>query len=111
MDAMVPPGSRADPVPPLVSRRAGVQRTGAAETVIAARPRRRGISHARHEERRNILTCAAVVDVPAPDQELMFGAVKDTPTAGDCAVLAARRQLWLRLHVAATCATDSPWSP
>ena len=46
-----------------------------------------------------VLTCADAVDVPAPDQELTFGAVKDAQAAGDCAVLAARRRPWLRLHV------------
>lgn len=46
-----------------------------------------------------VLTCADAVDVPAPDQELTFGAVKAAQAAGDCAVLAARRRPWLRLHV------------
>ena len=45
-----------------------------------------------------ILTCADVVDVPA-EGELTFGAVKDAQAAGDCAVLAARRRRWLRLHL------------
>ena len=46
-----------------------------------------------------VLTCADAVDVPVPDRELTFGAVKDAQAAGDCAVLAARRRPWLRLHV------------
>ena len=46
-----------------------------------------------------ILTCADVIDVAAPDGELTFGAVKDAQAAGDCAVLAARRRRWLRLHL------------
>jgi transaldolase/glucose-6-phosphate isomerase len=46
-----------------------------------------------------ILTCADVIDVAAPNRELTFGAVKDAQAAGDCAVLAARRRRWIRLHL------------
>ena len=46
-----------------------------------------------------ILTCGHAVDVPVPHQELTFGAVEDAQAAGDCAVLAARRRRWLRLHI------------
>ena len=46
-----------------------------------------------------VLTCAHVADVPVPRQELTFGAVEDAQAAGDCAVLAARRRRWLRLHL------------
>ncbi len=46
-----------------------------------------------------VLTCADAMDVPAPGRQLTFGAVKDAQAAGDCAVLAARRQRWLRLHL------------
>ena len=46
-----------------------------------------------------VLTCAPVADVPVPGQELTFGAVEDAQAAGDCAVLAARRRRWLRLHL------------
>lgn len=46
-----------------------------------------------------ILTCGHVVDVPVPHQELTFGSVEAAQAAGDCAVLAARRRRWLRLHL------------
>ena len=46
-----------------------------------------------------ILTCADVIDVAAPDGALTFGTVKEAQAAGDCAVLAARRRRWLRLHL------------
>ena len=46
-----------------------------------------------------ILTCTDAVDVAVPDGSLTFGAVKDAQAAGDCAVLAARRRRWLRLHL------------
>ena len=46
-----------------------------------------------------ILTCADVVDVDTADGALTFGTVKDAQAAGDCAVLAARRRRWLRLHL------------
>ena len=46
-----------------------------------------------------ILTCGHVVDVPVPHQELTFGGVEAAQAAGDCAVLAARRRRWLRLHL------------
>ena len=46
-----------------------------------------------------VLTCTDAVDVAAPDGALTFGTVKDAQAAGDCAVLAARRRRWLRLHL------------
>ena len=46
-----------------------------------------------------ILTCAHVVDLPVPHQELTFGGVEAAQAAGDCTVLAARRRRWLRLHL------------
>ena len=46
-----------------------------------------------------VLTCTDVIDVAAPDGALTFGTVKDAQAAGDCAVLAARRRRWLRLHL------------
>ena len=46
-----------------------------------------------------ILTCADAVDLPAPEQDLTFGAVKAAQADGDCEVLAARRRRWLRLHL------------
>ncbi len=46
-----------------------------------------------------VLTCVRAVDIPVPGRELTFGAVKDAQAAGDCAVLAARRRRWLRLHL------------
>ena len=46
-----------------------------------------------------ILTCAHVMDVPVPHQELTFGGVEAAQAAGDCTVLAARRRRWLRLHL------------
>lgn len=46
-----------------------------------------------------VLTCGSAADLPAPERELTFGAVKDAQAAGDCAVLAARRRRWLRLHL------------